>query len=200
MILNSGQCQRIALNMRQRWGWMRTEGLNLDQTISRSSTSSMRSVSPTTTIACMLGVANDLDWSRTRGFYQLVSANRASVQIVIQVLANALSLIHVTAICRLINYATRIHFSKTTISLDTLRAWVALSMAQMDWDLPIAWLLLFRGVFETWGIGISIRYLAQLWKGWQQVRMACPFLLTGSLPRFCQWLRLVRSEHRLSST
>ncbi|KAF2797974.1 hypothetical protein K505DRAFT_396502 [Melanomma pulvis-pyrius CBS 109.77] len=98
-------------------------------------------LSLTTTIACLLVAANELKWSRTGGFYQLVTANRASVQIVIQILANVFGWIHVTAICRLINYTTRIRFNKDAISLDTLRAWIALSMAKMDWDLPIIWLL-----------------------------------------------------------
>lgn len=95
----------------------------------------------TTALASLLVAANELRWSRTGDFYRLVTTNRASVQIVIQVLANLLGLIHVTAICRLINYATRIHFRKAAISLNTLRAWVALSEAHMDLDLPILWLL-----------------------------------------------------------
>jgi hypothetical protein len=98
-------------------------------------------LSLTTTIAFLLVVAGYRAWSQTGRFCQLVTADRASVQIVIQVLANALGLVHVTAICRLINYATRMHFHETSISLDTLRAWVALSMARVDWDLPRRWLL-----------------------------------------------------------
>ena len=98
-------------------------------------------LSLTTTLACLLVAANELNWSGTGGFYRLITANRASFQIITQILANVLGLIHVTAACRLINYTTRIRFSKGAISLDTLRAWVALSTASMDWNLPIEWFL-----------------------------------------------------------
>lgn len=95
----------------------------------------------TTTIACLLVAANLLESTMSSRAYQLVITNRASVQIIVQILANLLGLIHVTSICRLINYTTRIRFRSTAISLDELRAWIALSMAQMDWGLPMAWLL-----------------------------------------------------------
>lgn len=98
-------------------------------------------LSLTTTTAALLVAADNLQWSSTGKFYHLVANNRASVQIVIQVLANLLGLIQVTAICRLINYATRIRFNSAVISLDTLRAWVALSTARIDWDLPAVWVL-----------------------------------------------------------
>ena len=93
-------------------------------------------LSITSIIACLLVAANELEWRRSGDFYLLVTTNRASVQI-IQVLANLFGLIHVTAFCRLINYTTRIRFSKTVISLDTLQAWIALSTARIDWNLPI---------------------------------------------------------------
>jgi hypothetical protein len=95
----------------------------------------------TSTLTGLLVAANGMNWHLTGEYYQLVTNNRASVQIAVQILANLLGLIHVTAICRLINYATRIYFSEVAISLSSLRAWIALSVARLDLDLPIAWLL-----------------------------------------------------------
>jgi hypothetical protein len=95
----------------------------------------------TTILTCLLVAANSRGWHLTGKPYQVAINNRASVQIVVQILANFLGLIHVTAICRLINYATRIYFSESAISLDSMRAWIALSVARMELDLPIEWLL-----------------------------------------------------------
>ena len=103
----------------------------------------------TTTIACLLVAANELEWRQSGELYLLVTSNRASAQIFIQVLANLLGLIHVTAICRLINYTTRIRFSKSPVSLGTLQAWIALSAARMDWNLPTVWLILLALLTAT---------------------------------------------------
>ncbi|KAA8563728.1 hypothetical protein EYC84_011747 [Monilinia fructicola] len=74
--------------------------------------------------------------------YDGIVQNRASVQIIVQVVAAALGLIQVAAICRLFNYATRIRLKQKAISLDLLNFWNGVNFASMRWDLRWMYLLL----------------------------------------------------------
>lgn len=75
------------------------------------------------------------------GFYHVIISNRASYQLLVQVLANFLGLIHVTIIAALINYATRLRLSSKATSLDAIRFWHGLCTRNTEWDLPLRFLL-----------------------------------------------------------
>lgn len=70
-------------------------------------------------------------------FYFMLNNDRASTQIVVQVISALLGFLQYSTVSRLINYATRIRFSKRSATLDTVYAWTSLSMAQCAWDLPM---------------------------------------------------------------
>ena len=55
-------------------------------------------------------------------------------------LAAFFGLLHVTVLCKLLNYALRLRLTKASISLDVLSTWVDLSIPRMDWDLPLRFL------------------------------------------------------------
>lgn len=50
-------------------------------------------------------------WTVPRNPHDVVVANRGSTQLVIQVIASSLGLLHSTVVCLLINYSTRLEFS-----------------------------------------------------------------------------------------
>ncbi|KAF7889153.1 hypothetical protein EAF00_009453 [Botryotinia globosa] len=97
----------------------------------------------TTIFSSLLLVADRRNASVSGGVvYDSIVKNRASVQIVVQIVAAALGLVQVAAICRLFNYATRIRLKQRAISLDLLNFWNGVSLASMRWDLRWMYLLL----------------------------------------------------------
>ncbi|KAF7932258.1 hypothetical protein EAE99_003498 [Botrytis elliptica] len=97
----------------------------------------------TTIFSSLLLVADRRNASVSGGVvYDLIVKNRASVQIVVQIIAAALGLAQVAAICRLFNYATRIRLKQRAISPNLLNFWNGVSLASMRWDLRWMYLLL----------------------------------------------------------
>ncbi|KAI9650392.1 hypothetical protein NHQ30_000406 [Ciborinia camelliae] len=97
----------------------------------------------TTIFSSLLLLADQRHTSISGGVvYNAIVQNRASVQIIVQILAAALGLLQVSAICRLFNYATRIRLKQRTISFDLLNFWNGISLASMRWDLSWMYLLL----------------------------------------------------------
>ena len=105
------------------------------------------------TLVCTLLLASNFQgWEVTGDPYLLITQHRATTQLIVQVLANALSLTQVLVICRLINYATRILLSESTATLDMIGLWAAFSTPTMDWRLPLRMalpLLAFVGISPT---------------------------------------------------
>jgi len=95
----------------------------------------------TTAISSTLLVGYQRGWVLSSSLYDIVSKNRASVQIVIQLLANGFALCQVTTLCTLINRATRLHFSRTKASMNDLQFWSHLCTPSMSWQLPLGYLL-----------------------------------------------------------
>ncbi|WPH03988.1 Hypothetical protein R9X50_00687200 [Acrodontium crateriforme] len=103
----------------------------------------------TTVISALLLIADSRKWTLPENAYHVVSGNRASVQLVVQLLSNALALIWVTLFCTLISYASRIYFQDHSIDLYTLRLWHSLCSRTVNWSMPFELLiviLLFIGV------------------------------------------------------
>ncbi|GAD99659.1 hypothetical protein PVAR5_8381 [Paecilomyces variotii No. 5] len=99
------------------------------------------------------------NWHMPNYLYELVDRYRTSVQTVVQVLAAMLAAIEVFIICRLINLATRIWFTRATISLDVLGFWSALSTPANNWNLPL-WMIVITILFCNLSAVISA-----LWTG-----------------------------------
>ncbi|KAF2009225.1 hypothetical protein BU24DRAFT_85234 [Aaosphaeria arxii CBS 175.79] len=91
----------------------------------------------TTTLSSVLLAADLFKWRVTGYFFILANKYPASVALTVQLLAAFFGLIHVAVISRLINYALRLRLNKTTVTLDALRTWVDMSLARVDWDLPL---------------------------------------------------------------
>jgi hypothetical protein len=71
-----------------------------------------------------------------KNIYDFVVGNRASIQLAVQVCANALGLLHVTILCVLDNYSTRLRLASVATSLGILRFWTDLSW-YLDWTIPV---------------------------------------------------------------
>ncbi|KAH0536094.1 hypothetical protein FGG08_006999 [Glutinoglossum americanum] len=90
----------------------------------------------TTVMSSILVASNAQHWTVSGRLYSIIAGNRASVQIVVQIISNLLGLAQVTVLCRLINFATRLYFARSPVSLDIVRLWTALCTPQMSWRLP----------------------------------------------------------------
>ncbi|KAF8852452.1 hypothetical protein BDZ45DRAFT_716973 [Acephala macrosclerotiorum] len=79
-------------------------------------------------------------WTVSNALYEIITNNRASTQLIVQVAANSLGLLHVTVLCMLINYLTRLRFASSPTTLDALQLWNGLLSRQLDWTLPVHFL------------------------------------------------------------
>jgi hypothetical protein len=95
----------------------------------------------TTTCSILLLEADRRKAAYSGAFYTTVIQNRASVQIVIQIIAATFGLIQVSALCRVFNYATRIRLAQHTIQLRVLSFWSGVSMASVRWSLSLGYLV-----------------------------------------------------------
>lgn len=91
---------------------------------------------PSVTLSVVLLISHGLEWTATGDFYHLVSSNRATAQLMVQIASNLLGYANLLVICRIINYDTRSLLSVKPISLIYLRFWNALISQQFTWDLP----------------------------------------------------------------
>jgi hypothetical protein len=106
----------------------------------------------TTIISILLLTGNIRRWTVSKGVYEVVAQNRGSTQLVVQVISNALGLLHVTIISVLINYLTRLRLASMPTSFDTLRLWNIMLRQSLDLTLPIhllAILLIFVRICIT---------------------------------------------------
>ena len=95
----------------------------------------------TTAISSILVVAEQRDWVLSSSLYDFVDNNRASTQIVVQLLSNVFTFFQVTTLCTLVNRATRLRFNRTKVSLNNLRFWSHLCAPSISWRLPLEYLL-----------------------------------------------------------
>ncbi|KAF8852238.1 hypothetical protein BDZ45DRAFT_630624 [Acephala macrosclerotiorum] len=97
----------------------------------------------TTAISAILFASDHqgLVLSLSSSSFDTLSKNRATVQIIVQLLSNIFALCQVTALCTLINRATRLRFIRTEASLDDLQFWSHLCTPSMTWRLPFKYLI-----------------------------------------------------------
>lgn len=114
----------------------------------------------TTVLSTLLLVASCISWTLPGSLYWIVIAHRPSVQLVVQILSNILALIYSSALCMLINYASRIYWNLNgPVRLGVLRFWSHMCAQRMDFDIPI-WPMVILVTF----IGLSSAQSA-LWVG-----------------------------------
>lgn len=114
----------------------------------------------TTVLSTLLLVASCISWTLPNSLYWIVIAHRPSVQLVVQILSNILALIYSSALCMLINYASRIYWNlKGPVRLGVLRFWSNMCAQRMDFDFP-TWPMVILMTF----IGLSSVQSA-LWAG-----------------------------------
>ncbi|SLM34222.1 hypothetical protein LPUS_02957 [Lasallia pustulata] len=89
---------------------------------------------PTVTAIAIL-IADARQVAFTGGIYVVVTGNRASVSIAVQVISIGLALIQVAAVSRTFNFATRIRLRKVPTSLSVLQFWNGISSGNIQWSL-----------------------------------------------------------------
>ncbi|RAK95481.1 uncharacterized protein BO80DRAFT_418752, partial [Aspergillus ibericus CBS 121593] len=97
-----------------------------------------------TGLSITLLLSDSRHWTLTGDLYTFINTYRTSVQTAIQILATLLSTIQLVIICRLINHATRILFSRPThhTTLNDLALWSSLSTPTTNFSLPLPQILL----------------------------------------------------------
>jgi hypothetical protein len=81
------------------------------------------------------------DYSYSGAFVQFALKNRATVQIVVQVLAHILALLQIYSIRTSFNFAMRLYLPGRPTRLNTLGFYTALGLGQIDFSLPFVYLL-----------------------------------------------------------
>lgn len=97
----------------------------------------------TSVLAALLVVGTHSKWTSGDGFYFLVVQNRASIQIVVQVLSGIFGALHVFTLTTLINFRTRLLLSsQKPVPLSFLSWWNGLC-AKRFFDFSLPWLFCF---------------------------------------------------------
>lgn len=103
-----------------------------------------------TSVATILLLAsNRAPWTNSGHFYNFVTSERATVQIIVQILSQSFGALHIYALCSLINFGTRLRLARIPHTLDQLQFWSAISLQRLDWALPfglVMILILFNAV------------------------------------------------------
>ncbi|KAH2639345.1 hypothetical protein KXV79_007784, partial [Aspergillus fumigatus] len=111
-------------------------------------------------VLSILRVLSDVrNWHMPPGLNALVDEYRTSIQTAVQIVATILSTIQIFALCRLINWATRILFGKYPTSLNVLGLWSAMSTPSINWTLPF-WMIVLSIIMVNLSAVISA-----LWTG-----------------------------------
>lgn len=91
----------------------------------------------TTLFSVLLLASASRNWTFSSSAYRRIIRNRASIQLVLQLLSNALALVYVAVLCSLINRATRIIWRRRGVPLNIIRFWHGLCVRSVDWNIPI---------------------------------------------------------------
>ena len=130
----------------------------------------------TTVVTSLVLWSDRSNWSNAGWFYQLVTENRATVQIFVQIVSQLLGAIHVYTVCTLINLATRLRLVGKSTELDLLKFWNAVCGLRIDWSLPYR-LLVPVGVFSIMGLLPSA-----IWAGALTPVITSTFLTSSGSP------------------
>jgi hypothetical protein len=120
-------------------------------------------------------------WHSSSSTVEWVEANRAMIQVMVQIVSTILGALQLNAISSALNMSINIRMLSTTASLNELKFWDALCKGKLDWDLryrPMAILTIYV---------ILLQIPSALWAG-----AITPVLLTTdvdaelSIPRYSQ--------------
>jgi hypothetical protein len=81
------------------------------------------------------------DWHVDGASYHWIAANRASVQLIVQVLAGLLGVAQVSCVRGMVNFSVRRALTQHAMTLDRLGLYNSLSTSQINWSLPAPALL-----------------------------------------------------------
>ena len=90
-----------------------------------------------TVISVVLGYLRYQSYTTTGELFVLVQSNRGTVQVVVQIISQALGALSVLSISAVLNYQSRSSLYNEEFSLNSLRLWAAFSRASIDWNLPV---------------------------------------------------------------
>ena len=96
----------------------------------------------TTTFSCVLLAAHSRAWTFPRPTHAWIVTHRATLQLGLQLLANALALVHVAVLGLLINRATRSHWNSKGASLPAIQFWHGLCTRTVNWSISLKFLVL----------------------------------------------------------
>lgn len=94
-------------------------------------------LSITTIFSSLLLAASARNWKLKSDSYIWVANNRATVQLLLQLLSNALALIYVAIIAELTNRATRIYWKNNPVAPHVVQFWHALCVRSISWSIPL---------------------------------------------------------------
>ena len=95
----------------------------------------------TTACSVLLLVADAQKVAYSGTFYTTITQNRASVQIIVQVIAATFGLIQVSVLYRIFNYATRVRLARHAVQLEVLSLWSSISLGSIRWSLSLSYLV-----------------------------------------------------------
>jgi hypothetical protein len=94
----------------------------------------------TTIISSCLLAGNVLGWTVSNEVYDTILKSGATIEFIIQLVANIFGAIHIGIICLLIQYSTRLWISSSKISLELLHFWNDLLTQKLNWNHSIRFL------------------------------------------------------------
>ena len=139
----------------------------------------------TTLISVVLGILHNSSVTISGALSHLVSSDRGTVQVIVQVMSYALGALSVSSICNVLNYQSRSALYQRDHHLNSLRLWSALSQASVGWNLPF---LPKFGTMVFWGMTLIP---ASIWTGaltpreitlTQNATLMVPLVGNGSYP------------------
>ncbi|KAE9369357.1 hypothetical protein N431DRAFT_427521 [Stipitochalara longipes BDJ] len=113
----------------------------------------------TTIVSLLLLVSDANHWTIAGSSYEWINRDRATVQIIVQVLAGLLGLSQISTLRNLVNYSARHMLVQRVLTLDELGFYNALTTSQINWGLPKLRLCI---VLLTAGLALGP---AALWAG-----------------------------------
>lgn len=121
------------------------------------------------------------NWTDTGRFYQLITNNRATSQIFVQVISQCLGAVHVHVLCTLINFATRLRLTKRPTALDQLKFRSALCGVRLDWSLPL------RSLLPLMIFAAMVLLPGALWAGALTPVVTSTYLVSRPSPAHSKW-------------
>lgn len=94
------------------------------------------SIIATTFVSLVLLVSLKRDWTIHDDYYDRIVNNRATTQLIVQILAGLLGVGQISAVRGAINFWARQRLSRRPVSLDALSFYTSLSTANVNWSLP----------------------------------------------------------------